>query len=685
MSASALVVFALTTLALKAADLIGGVVVIWPVEGVILALTLGPMRQRPWLTLAVCRTSALAAGVAAGFPVALCAETNLVNTACTGLLIYWARRHLGPGWFSDSTSLIRLIFAAFVSSVAMSALHATLLCDARTWYGFFRAEVSAAISGLAVMAPLVGVFTRSDLLARIQWRRLPRSCATVCTYSVGVLLVFLQARTSLLYLIPLGLMLLAYVEDLTAVAIAVSITAVIALFATLDRFGPFQMVVDPDIRVRSLQTFLVVITATSLPIAALMAEHARLKRNLIKSRADAEAANQAKSAFLATISHEIRTPLNGVLGMAQALAAEQLTPAQHDLVEVVRNSGSSLLALLNDVLDISKIEAGKIDIEIIDFDLQHLIETTLQNYAALADAKQVALRLETVDCAGLYRGDPTRIRQILGNLISNALKFTPAGEVAVRAAVGPQGLTLSVTDSGIGIAPEKLRKLFSKYAQAEESTTRRFGGTGLGLAICRELAELMGGRIEVASEIGVGSTFTLQLPLEPAATAESEPEAPAPEAVQGDLAALRVLAAEDNSTNRLVLKTLLHVVGVAVTLVENGAEAVDAWETGDWDLILMDVQMPVLDGPGAARAIRAKEAARGRPRTPIIALTADVMAHQVDGYLAEGMDGHLAKPIDAAALFSALACANSNKAQTSPPSAAASFTADDMRSRRANA
>ncbi len=377
----------------------------------------------------------------------------------------------------------------------------------------------------------------------------------------------------------------------------------------------------------------------------------------------AEAANAAKSAFLATMSHEIRTPLNGVLGMAQAMAADALAPVQRERLEVVRQSGEALLAILNDVLDLSKIEAGRFELEQVEFDLCELIRGAHSAFTALANRKGLSFCLTVEEPArGVYVGDPTRVRQILYNLISNALKFTERGEVRVIAAAADGGLVLSVADTGIGIQPDRVAALFDKFTQADASTTRRFGGTGLGLAICRELAVMMGGDVSVASMLGQGSTFVVRLPLARGAEAafgatagatEQEDEAPR----KPSLPRVRVLAAEDNSVNQLVLRTLLHQVGVDPVLVDDGAAAVAAWRAEPWDVILMDMQMPVMDGLTATRRIRAAEAEEGRRRTPIMALTANAMSHQISECLAAGMDGHVAKPIEARRLFAALEAA----------------------------
>ncbi|MES2340247.1 MAG: ATP-binding protein [Pseudomonadota bacterium] len=381
------------------------------------------------------------------------------------------------------------------------------------------------------------------------------------------------------------------------------------------------------------------------------------ERALLQAKEDAETANRAKSTFLATMSHEIRTPLNGVLGMAQAMAADELSPLQRTRLDVVRQSGETLLHILNDVLDLSKIEAGKLELEETAFDISDLARGAHAAFTAIANKKGLSFDLAVEsDARGVYLGDSTRVRQILYNLVSNALKFTETGEVRVSVARTQAGLTLTVADTGIGIPAERLASLFQKFEQADASTTRRYGGTGLGLAICRELAQLMGGAIEAQSTPGQGTTFVVTLPL---AKSDVElalplPAADEPPAGEIEVGTLRVLAAEDNTVNQLVLKTLLHQIGIHPTVVDNGALAVEAWARETWDVILMDVQMPEMDGPTATGVIRTREAAEGRARTPIIALTANAMAHQVAEYVEAGMDGFVAKPIEAGRLFAAL-------------------------------
>jgi CheY-like chemotaxis protein len=374
------------------------------------------------------------------------------------------------------------------------------------------------------------------------------------------------------------------------------------------------------------------------------------------------------------MSHEIRTPLNGVLAMAEVMAMDDLGPKQRERLKVIRESGGLLLGVLNDVLDLSKIEAGRLEITDRPFDIAQLAQAIRETYAPQARDKGLAFEVAIApEAQGLWRGDSDRLRQILGNLISNALKFTLEGAVAVRfaSAEDGSGLRIDVADTGIGISPEILPRLFDKFVQADSTTTRRFGGSGLGLAICRELAVLMDGSIKVQSREGRGSTFTVlvSLPREEALTDvhyidDDQPPAPlqVPQiqeqpAVPAETAFLRVLAADDNPTNQKVVEAVLAPLNAEVVLVADGAACVEAWKAAKFDIVLMDIHMPGMDGVEAAQAIRALEAAEGRVRTPIVAVTANALAHQVEGYLAAGMDGHVAKPIEVTKLYAAIEAA----------------------------
>ncbi len=404
-------------------------------------------------------------------------------------------------------------------------------------------------------------------------------------------------------------------------------------------------------------------------------------RDLEAAKQAAESADQAKSAFLAQMSHEIRTPLNGVLGMADVLAQTRLEPDQGQMVDVIRSSGTTLLALLNDVLDLAKIEAGRVELECIDYSVTDIVRSTEAVFAARAAEKGIALCVELEPEAAIWcRGDPTRVRQVLYNLLSNAVKFTQAGTVAMKVSAQPRPdgalrVRYVVHDTGIGIEQEVLDRLFSRFTQADARTTRKFGGTGLGLAISAELADLMNGDITVSSAMGQGSVFTFELDcLRGEAPARTDAQAfeRSFEATGEDSGDLRILAAEDNPQNRMVLKLLLEQVGIEPVFAENGRIAVEMWQAQAFDMILMDVQMPEMSGPDATRAIRRIEAETGRTRTPIIALTANAMTHHVRECLESGMDAHVAKPVRPDILFAAIHAALESAETGAPTGMAAS-------------
>ncbi len=657
LAAGFLAIFCLAILAIKTTSLNAGQMPIWPGDGIILALMLGPLRRNPIIALVVGMTAVVAGEVAVGNILQLSAALAVVNALSIYGIFFGTIRICRDGDVTQSKSFIKFIA---ISTLGSALTAAVLGFTVSIYYHipFINTFVSSNmgnVTGDAVLTPLILIFTGSVGRKLNSENSLLKRGGVATIYLLGMFAICIQSRVPLLFLIPLGLMAVAYMASLTELAACVLATVLCVLVSSAAGHHPLGLVRGgPETSLFTLQAFLVIITGTSLPIAALMAEHASLKASLLTSKQEAVAANQAKSAFLAMISHEIRTPLNGVLGMAQILAMDDLTPVQHDRVAVVRQSGETLLALLNDVLDLSKIEAGKMTLETISFDLGPLLQATVSTFDAQARTKGLHLRLDAAPAAGVYWGDPTRLRQIVSNLISNALKFTEAGGVDVEAHYNADGLTISVTDTGIGIPPDKVGRLFVKFSQVDDSTTRRFGGTGLGLSICRELVELMGGAIEVESQEGAGTRFRLIVPLERI----NDQQTPGAAVDPGDMIAkfegLRVLAADDNATNQIVIKTLLEAVGVDVVIAADGAMAVEAWERDAFDLVLMDVQMPVLDGVSAALAIRARESELSRPYTPIIALTANAMTHQMTEYRLAGMDGFVAKPIAAPLLFAAI-------------------------------
>lgn len=414
----------------------------------------------------------------------------------------------------------------------------------------------------------------------------------------------------------------------------------------------------------------------------------QIEEKAAQARALAEQASRAKSEFLANISHEIRTPLNAIMGLNQLLLGTQQEEEHRQWLRLMDDSSRVLLNLLNDVLDFSRIEAGKLQLEQVSFPLRPLFDSAYGTYLEQAKMKSVELTFSLAPTLPPNMvGDPLRVRQVLTNLLSNAVKFTPTGgKVELSADVVnkyPHStcLVFRIVDTGIGIAPEQQQAMFEAFTQADSSTARRHGGSGLGLAICSTLVKMMGGHIKLESALGRGSTFEVQIPFGEASKSVDAPAAKAAATAEEWASArrrfkgMRVLLAEDNSTSERVMRDILGQLGCTVRVAHNGEDAIRIWQGWEADLVLMDIQMPGVNGLTAASRIRAMEEGLRRSPVPILAVTANALSSDKDAFVKAGMTGHVAKPIELTALFEAMAAATRERQQAaagikrmSPPS-----------------
>jgi signal transduction histidine kinase/ActR/RegA family two-component response regulator len=411
----------------------------------------------------------------------------------------------------------------------------------------------------------------------------------------------------------------------------------------------------PDVSAEEARTDEIGVLARSLKGEREKADAAvaSLEDRVRQRTAQLERANTEKSRFLANMSHELRTPLNGVIAISETLSREQTTSKGRELAELIVSSGRLLERVLTDILDFSKIEAGEIKLSRDEFDMATLVGRIAELHRAAAESKGLSLRWSVApEAEGFFAGDAVRLTQVLSNLLSNAVKFTEAGEVRLEVDASGAAVGFTVADTGIGFDEEVRQRLFRRFEQADDSIRRRFGGTGLGLAISRSLIELMDGSIGVSSRPGEGSTFSVVVPLERLAGPSA---VEAEEDVEGfEIGGARILLAEDHPTNQKVVQLILDSVGIEPTIVENGRLALDALRAARFDVVLMDMQMPEMDGLTATSELRAWERDQGQPRTPVIMLTANALDEHVKASLDAGADEHLSKPIRPDALIEAI-------------------------------
>ena len=565
---------------------------------------------------------------------------------------------------------VALIAAAIEASLGdlQPALAGTL--KPVDWYMWIACD----FLGLIVATPAVLlVFKRKRALYASQASGLERVLLLALVLGLGVV-GFLEPRTPLILLVYPLLILMAFRAGAPWVSATVMCLAFIASALTVRGFGPIAFL-SPTHPFRSeelLSLFLASTVLSALPATNALGERNRAAQRLARSeaaaneaRAAAELAMQAKARFLAVMSHEIRTPLNGIVGFSGLLAERgDLAPEAKRQLGLVQASSNILMALINDILDFSKIEAKQLDLNPVPCDLGEVVEQAAAIARSTAEAKGLPVVVDNRLAHGArHLADDLRLRQVLLNLLTNAVKFTAEGQVTVRVEAEPgedgDQVTVRVIDTGIGIPEARRAQLFQAFSQLDPSITRAYGGTGLGLTICKSLVEMMGGEIGIAPPAGRGSEFFFRVPLPRAADATAERPAQAAEALAFEHAP-RVLVVDDHPVNREIAGLILGAAGCEVSSRDGGAAAVEAARGERFDLILMDIHMPDMDGYAAAQAIRAL--AGEAALTPILAMTADVTAEDVARCRAAGMDGHVAKPINRTLLLQAMAVALSEQA-----------------------
>ena len=639
---------------------------LWPMNAILAAalLHLGPLQRRIMLTLALA-TNAVVHHLA-GDPwlvIVIYAACDMAETLGAVAVI---RRLRGPRASIRSVRHALVLVAAILPiTLAAAAVGASLTAPmvGANLANFFAGWASANGMGMIITLPaaLIILDRTPDLAFR---RPLPVRLMLYGLVAAVTAFAFLKTRTPMPFLIFPAAMLAAF--QLGPRGAAWSAVVIIAVTAPLTigsegvaRIAPRWDEVD---RIRMVQAFVTTVFFTSLAAALSLYKEARLKTLMARrsaaaraARVRAQAAGRARTDFLATMSHEIRTPLNSVLGFAGLLAETEdgLSPAGRRKLELIAQAGGSLATIVDDILDFSRLEAGRVELRPEAVDPAALLADAASIIALSAQSKGLSLSVEAdLERACDYALDPARLRQVLLNLLNNAVKFTASGGVRATVALesgahgsgGAERLRFTIADTGIGIAPEVQDRLFQRFSQADGSISRAFGGAGLGLAISKTLVTRMGGEIGIDSALGQGATFWFTVPAVPARAADAV-------RVEQEAAA-RVLLVDDHPMNRELGAAMLILAGCAVQTAEDGDEAVRIAADGDFDVILMDIHMPRMDGLAAARAIKALDGPAAR--VPIIALSADVMPHQIERCRQAGMVDHVAKPIQRDALITAL-------------------------------
>ncbi|MDB5459069.1 MAG: integral rane sensor hybrid histidine kinase [Caulobacteraceae bacterium] len=634
----------------------------WPCNAFIAAAVVLLGRRPMWLCVFACTLGSL--------PLMIANSTNLdfgvlrvMLNVGEGLLAGWlAKTVLGPrGLLRTAADFVRLQLLAVLPAATFNLAARELVLrlmgssDVLTWRSAFLPHLLGMATVLVAVLLLFQAARGEVKRSRLETTAILSALGLV-TYAVVH-----HARLPVAFIVSPLLLMIAFRLGPRGSIFGNLIVCLICLPAAVSGDGPFSLHPEWDLQARALiyqAVCLCSLIGVSLG-AFIVAEQARLRRLLVRraasardSRRRALVASRAKSDFLATMSHEIRTPMNSILGFTQVLLQDRdLSQTAREHIQVIAQAGGSLMTVLNDILDFSKVEAGQIELHPEPVDAAAAGLNAIDILQGPARSKGLTLRLENDGVDGLFEMDGQRLRQILLNLLNNAVKFTDEGHIllVISHAAETQTLRFEVRDTGIGVEPDVVGRLFARFSQADSSTTRDYGGTGLGLAICKGLVERMGGSIGVESRPTIGSTFWFELPARrpPAAARTATGAGRAAEALRG-----RVLLVDDHAMNRQLGETLLQLMGCEVDLAESGEEAVAAASQRVYDVILMDVHMPRMDGLQATRAIRALDGPGST--APIIAMSADVMTRNIERCLQAGMVDHIAKPVQMAVMYEVL-------------------------------